>query len=1001
MSPKPPPAIENTRSPLDLASIRRRLSTLTGRQYWRSLEELAGTEEFLDFLHHEFPRLGALWGEVVDRRQFLTLMGAALALAGLGACARPPEKQVVPYAHTPEEIVPGKPLYFATATSLEGMGIGILVESDMGRPTKIEGNPDHPASLGATDVFTQASIVTLYDPDRSQVTTHLGEIRPWSGFSAAIRTVLEAQRELHGAGLRVLTGTITSPTLADQLQGLLKSFPQAKWHQYEPVGRDGARGGALAAFGEPVDAQYHFDKADVILSLDADFLSCGPASLRYVREFSARRRVQQTQNTMTRLYVVECMPSNTGAAADHRLPLRASEVESFARAVAAGVGVAVPVPAGLEAHTAWIAALVRDLQQHRGASVVLAGEQQPAAVHALAHAMNHSLGNAGSTVVYTDPVEARPMDQLASLVELMDDIDAGRVDALLILGGNPVYDAPADLRFAGRMQKVSLRIHMGLYQDETAALCHWHIPESHYLESWSDVRGYDGTATLIQPLIAPLYETKTAHELVAAFAGQSFATNYDIVRDYWKQRYSGGDFEGFWRTALHDGVVPGTALPPKPVSLRPDFLSTLPAPAPKARSLELVFRPDPTVFDGRFANNAWLQELPKSITKLTWDNAVFVSPATAERLGLASEEVVDLEHEGRHVRGPIWITPGHAQDCVTIVLGYGRTRAGKVGSNAGFNAYVLRTSKAPWFGGVQIRKTGERYPLACTQQHHSMEGRELVRAATLEQYRATPTFARGGREQEADNISLYPPFSYEGYAWGMAIDLNSCVGCNACVVACQAENNIPSVGKTEVGRGHEMHWLRIDRYYTGDLENPETYYEPVPCMHCENAPCELVCPVGATVHSSEGLNEMVYNRCVGTRYCSNNCPYKVRRFNFFQYANWTVESLKMLMNPDVTVRSRGVMEKCTYCVQRIVAGRIAAEKEERRVRDGEVVTACQAACPAEAIVFGDINDPNSRVAKLKAEPRNYGLLTELNTRPRTTYLAALRNPNAEITHGRS
>ncbi len=982
---------------LDLASIRRRLSGANGRQYWRSLEELAGTQDFLDYLHHEFPRLAALWDGAVDRRHFLKLMGASLALAGLGACARPPEEQVVPYAHAPDQIVPGEPLYFATAVSLEGMGTGVLVKSNMGRPTKIEGNPGHPASLGATDAFAQASVLTLYDPDRSQVTTHLGNIGPWSDFTATIRTVLDAQRELQGAGLRILTGTVTSPTLADQLQGLLTKFPKARWHQYEPVGRDNARAGALAAFGAYADAQYHLDKADVILALDADFLTCGPASLRYVREFSARRRVERMHGTMSRLYVVECTPSSTGALADHRLPLRASDIEGVARAVAAGLGLAVQAPTGSAAPAAWIAALVRDLQQHRGSSLVIAGDQQPPAVHVLAHAINHQLGNVGTTVVYTEPVEARPQDQLASLTDLVNDIDAGAVDALLILGGNPVYDAPADLHFGARLQQITLRIHHSLYQDETSALCHWHIPQSHELESWSDVRAFDGTVTIVQPLIAPLYETKTAHQVLAAFAGSSDASGYDLVRAYWKGRYTGANFEHFWRQAVHDGVVPDTALPAKTVSLQPDCLANLPPPPPGVQSLELVFRPDPTVFDGRFANNAWLQELPKPVTKLTWDNAVLVAPATAQRLDLHNEEVVELEYDGRRLQGPVWITPGHAADCVTVTLGYGRTHAGRVGSNTGFNAYAVRASKARWFGGgLQLRKTGARHALACTQHHHGMEGRELVQFATLAEYQANPEFTRAKSEPDGGDISLYPGFQYNGYAWGMVIDLNACVGCNACVVACQAENNIPSVGKEEVARGHEMHWLRIDRYYTGGLDNPQMFYEPVPCMHCENAPCELVCPVGATVHSSEGLNEMIYNRCVGTRYCSNNCPYKVRRFNFFQYSNRTVETLKMVENPEVSVRSRGVMEKCTYCVQRILAGRIVAEKEDRRVRDGEVVTACQAACPAEAIVFGDLNDTASQVAALKAQPRHYGLLTELNTRPRTTYLAALRNPNKEI-----
>ncbi|MFI5364149.1 MAG: TAT-variant-translocated molybdopterin oxidoreductase [Candidatus Binatia bacterium] len=984
---------------LDLAAIRRRLAASTGQQYWRSLEELADTPEFHRFLERELPRQAMGLLSAVDRRQFLKLMGASLALAGLSACTRQPTEKIVPYVRQPEQLVPGQPLFFATAIPFSGVASGVLVESHMGRPTKVEGNPQHPASLGATDAFAQASVLTLYDPDRSQVITHIGEIRPWSAFLAAVRTALDGQREQHGAGLRVLTETVTSPTLAQQLRELLAAFPQAQWYQYEPANRDNARTGSRLALGEYVDLQYHFDKADVVFALDADFLSCGPGHVRYVRDFNTRRRVQADQrDEMNRLYVVESTPSNTGAMADHRLPLRAGQIADFARAVAAGLGLAVQPPAGLDAHAKWIAALVRDLQQHRGASLVIAGDAQPAAVHALAHAINDALGNVGRTVEYTDPVEAKPTLHDTSLRELVTEMQAKQVAMLLILGGNPVFNAPADVPFAAALAKVPLSVHVSLYSDETSELCHWDIPEAHPLESWSDARAYDGTVSIMQPLIAPLYEGKTVHEVLAALSEHPERSSHDIVRDYWKGRHSGDDFEHFWRRSLHDGVVADTALPAKQVALRPDALVTSAPAAADTHALEIIFRPDPTIFDGRFANNGWLQELPKPITRLTWDNAALISPATAERLALGNEDVVELRYGGRSLRAPIWITPGHAPDAVTVHFGYGRRRAGKVGNGAGFNAYAVRTADAPWFdSGLELRPTGERCALSSTQHHHSMEGRPLVRVGTLDEYRACPDFAREMAEEPARSDTLYPDdHPYTGYAWGMAIDLNTCTGCNACVIACQSENNIAIVGKTEVGRGHEMHWIRVDRYYAGDLDNPQTYHQPVPCMHCENAPCEVVCPVGATVHSSEGLNDMVYNRCVGTKYCSNNCPYKVRRFNWFLYSDWTTESLKALRNPDVTVRSRGVMEKCTYCVQRINAGRIQAQKEDRTIRDGEVVTACQQACPAEAIVFGNINDPNSRVATLKAEPRNYALLGDLNTRPRTTYLARLRNPNPEI-----
>ena len=818
---------------------------------------------------------------------------------------------------------------------------------------------------------------------------------------------------------------------------MLARFPGAKWHSYEPVNRDNAHAGDRLAFGTDVNTIYRFENAEVILSLDSDFLFSGPANVRYARDFAGKRRVAQGKVAMNRLYAIEATPSVTGAMADHRMALRPSEIPNFAAAVAAKIGLAVQSTADPERFQ-WIDALVRDLQKHREASVVVAGDRQPPGVHALAHAMNQALDNVGKTVVYTDPIEANPVDQMASLRELVKDMESGAVRILLMLGGNPVYTAPVDLGFAEQLAKVPLRVHSGLYEDETSAYCHWHIPETHYLESWSDIRAYDGTATILQPLIAPLYSGKSFHEILAALLGRPGETAYDIVRNYWRGQKLAGDFEIGWRRAVHDGVVAGTTFPPKAVKLKAptnEWLARSPSPSetrhptpgilkpkletrnPKPEtprrslgaSLEISFQPDPTVFDGRFANNGWLQELPKPLTKLTWDNAALVSPKTAQRLGLSYRigarggehgrvftDLVELRYEGRSLRAPAWIVPGHADDCVTVHLGYGRTRAGKVGNGTGFNAYGIRTANAPSYGtGAEIRKLGTQYTLACTQFHHSMEGRDLVRAATLEEYRKKPDFAQGEHHHEPEG-SLYPGFKYEGYAWGMAIDVNACIGCNACVVACQAENNIAVVGKTEVTRGREMHWLRIDRYYKGSPENPETYHQPVPCMHCENAPCELVCPVGATSHSHEGLNDMVYNRCVGTRYCSNNCPYKVRRFNFFQYADFETPSLKPLRNPDVTVRSRGVMEKCTYCVQRINVAKIEAEKENRAVRDGEIVTACQAACPTEAIFFGDINNRDSVVAKAKADSLNYGLLTELNTKPRTTYLAKLKNPNPEI-----
>ena len=980
---------------LDLEAIRRRLEQSRGQQYWRSLDELAQSDGFQDFLQREFPRQASEWHDAGGRRRFLQLMGASLALAGLSACTKQPPEPIVAYVRQPEEVIPGKPLFFATAVTLSGVATGVLVESHLGRPTKVEGNPEHPASLGAADAFAQASVLSLYDPDRSQTLLQLGEIRPWPAFLGAMSEALADQRVKKGAGLRFLTETVTSPTLANQIRGVLAEFPAARWHQYEPAGAHSARAGARLAFGAPVNTYYQLAKADVILALDADFLCSGPASLRYARDFADRRRVRGEETAMNRLYAVEAAPSPTGAKADHRLPLRASEMETFAAAMAGAVGVA-GAPAVSGPHATWIQAVAKDLREHRGACVVIAGDQQTPAVHAWAQAMNLALGNVGKTIVHTDSLEAEPVDQIESLRELVTEMDAGRVELLVIVGGNPVYNAPADFTFRERMAKVKLRVHSGLYDDETSEMCQWHVPAAHSLETWGDARAFDGTVTIQQPLIAPLYFGRSVHELFAAFSDKPERSAYQIVREYWMTQKPSADFEPWWRKAVHDGVVAGSALPPKTVSAR--ALNLQPGAAPQGS--EIVFRPDPTIYDGRFANNGWLQELPKPLTKVTWDNVAQISPATAQRLGLQNEDFVELSYQGRKVPAPVWISPGHANESVSVTLGYGRTRAGHVATGAGFNAYALRTSAAVWSGaGVEIRALGRKHPLACTQQHHSLEGRSLAISGTIEEYRKKPGFVGELAEAPPKELTLYPGFKYEGYAWGMAIDQSACVGCNACVVACQAENNIAVVGKEQVINGREMHWLRIDTYFKGELDNPETLYQPVMCMHCENAPCELVCPVQATSHSTEGLNDMVYNRCVGTRYCANNCPYKVRRFNYLLYSDWATESLKLQRNPDVSVRSRGVMEKCSYCVQRINSAKIESEKEDRLIRDGEIQTACQASCPTQAIVFGDINDKNSRVAKMKAEELNYGLLTELNTRPRTTYLAALRNPNPEIERG--
>jgi molybdopterin-containing oxidoreductase family iron-sulfur binding subunit len=994
---------------------------------FRTLDELAGDPAFRDRLCNEFPSQADAITDPVERRTFLRLMAASLGLAGVTACTRQPVETIVPYVRQPEEVVPGKPLYYATAMTLGGVGSGLLVESHEGRPTKIEGNADHPSSLGAADVFAQAAILDLYDPDRARAVTNLGEIRPWADFLAIIRNAAAAQQSRQGGGIRILTPSVSSPTLAAQMQELLTRFPSAKWHRWDPAAPVNAMAGSKLAFGEYVSCQYRFADADVIVSLDADFLGTGPGWLRYARDF-ASRRLPELRERMNRLYAIESMPGLTGSKADHRFALRPSEVRNVAAALARAVGVSVPGNSNESAERVNVAAIAKDLQAHRGACLVLAGEGQPPSVHALAHAMNAALGNVGRTVLYTDSVEAAPVEQLQSLRELTTDMNAGQVDILVIAGSNPVYTAPIDLNFAEALGKVPLRVHLSSHEDETSELCHWQIPEAHFLEAWSDVRAHDGTISIVQPLIAPLFGGRTLHEVIGAFGETPDKSPYDLVREHWLKQTAPGAteptpaFESVWRRWLHDGIMADSALPPRSVTFQPSSLADEGADAPagfsrgteggatSGETFEISFHLDPSILDGRFANNGWLQELPKPITKLTWDNAVLVSPATAARLqaepapafrggehGQIVTDVVELRYKDRTIRGPIFPVVGHPDNCVTVHLGYGRRRGGRIAENNGFSAFALRTSDSMWFAsGLQVVRTGERYSLACTQYHHLMEGRGLVHAATREEFERDPHSVHEGSHVPPRTLTLYPDYKYEGYKWGMAIDVNACIGCNACIVGCQAENNIPVVGKDQVLRGREMHWLRVDSYHDGPADEPHTYFQPVPCMQCENAPCEVVCPVAATVHSHEGLNDMVYNRCIGTRYCANNCPYKVRRFNYLLYQDWETPSLKLGRNPDVTVRSRGVMEKCTYCVQRINEGRIEAEKANRRIRDGEVKTACQGTCPTDAIVFGDLNDPSSRVAQLQAGARNYALLPELNTRPRTTYLAAIRNVNPEV-----
>jgi quinol:cytochrome c oxidoreductase iron-sulfur protein precursor len=1027
----------------EIEAVRAQLQQVRGKQFWRSLDQLVDTPAFRELLAREFPQGASELSDPVSRRSFLKLMGASLALAGLSGCTfaiKQPQEQVAPFARAPRDQIPGIPNYYATAVTLDGFALGVTVKSNEGRPTKIEGNPVHPASLGATDVFAQAELLALYDPDRPETVRRSGLLSTWETFLTAITEMLQVQRALQGQGLRVLTPTITSPTLRSQMKELLTTFPAARWIQYDPVGRSNTYAGTKLAFGAPYEPRYDFTQADVVLALDADFVSEGPGRVRYARDLMQRRRVRAETNTMSRLYVAEPVFSPTGAIADHRLAVSAGMIGQLAAAVANQLGVAAVAPAtGLnEKQQQWVSAVVADLRRAGSRAVVIVGEEQPPVVHAIAHAINLQLGAVGTTVEYTEPV-AQPSDP-QDLLTLVNDLRAGSVELLVIIDSNPVFTAPADLGFAEAMRQAKQVVVLNPYEDETAALATWFIPLTHSLESWSDARAYDGTATIIQPLIRPLYSSRSAHELVAALNGNIGVTDYDIVRAYWQQQTGLEDaaFDDFFKRALSSGVVEGSRFAPVQVSLVNGL--RLEAPAPSA-GLELIFRPDPAIWDGRFANNGWLQELPRPMTKLTWDNAALVSPRTAIRLlnlpfdpnslsapGRAREQALErlAGENGRMIdvttpvgtlRLPIWIVPGHAEDTITVTLGYGRQQGGRVAEGAGFNTYRLRLSASPWLvAGVGVVATNERYLLVSTQDHWTLEGRDVVRAGEFARFKEDPKYIAkevyaekyGSPERKPKYQSLLagslPGYDYStGNQWGMVIDLSACIGCNACVIACQAENNIPIVGKEEVARGREMHWIRIDRYYAGeDLDNPEAYLMPMTCAHCEQAPCELVCPVAATVHDAEGINNMVYNRCVGTKYCSNNCPFKVRRFNFLQYSDLTSESLKLMRNPQVTVRNRGVMEKCSYCVQRISAARIKAKVEGNRpIRDGEVVTACQQVCPTEAIIFGNINDPESRVAQIKQQPHNYTVFDELNLKPRTSYLARVRNPSEGLDGGHS
>ncbi|HEX5236621.1 MAG TPA: TAT-variant-translocated molybdopterin oxidoreductase [Silvibacterium sp.] len=1019
--------MEKTHTKLTLDEVRAKLGPQTGKKYWRSIDELAGSPEFDAAVKEEFPQHSSEWIDPVSRRGFLKLMGASMALAGLSGCTKQPDEPIYPYVKAPEDLVLGKPVYFASAFPFPTGAVPLLVKTDAYRPIKVDGNPDHPYNQGGSDPIAQGTLLDLYDPDRSQRVYYRGEPRPWAVFLASYRAMLADKKSSGGQGLYFLSSTVTSPTLAAQWKKGQATYPNAKFIQYDPVNRDSAYAASKMAFGDYTDAQYKLDAADIIVSLDADFLSGSafPGFHRLAKDYANRRRLQKGtagEASMNRLYAVESMTTTTGMKAEHRLAIRASDVAGFAADLAAAVGAGSAASGYTWSGDAqkFMAAVVKDLKASGGKCVVIPGEQQPPSVHLAAIAINNSLGNVGKTVVYTETVNPMPSIQNDDMKSLVADMDSGKVDWLVILNANPIYSAPADLEFADAFNKVGTVVHFDNHRNETGLPAHWHINAAHYLESWTDARAYDGTLSVVQPMIEPLYGGHSVHEIMQSLLDNPDVSPYTAVRETWSAQTSAGngaDADFGWRKLLHDGFLANSAFKPKAGAGK----ASIPVPPPQtpSDSLEIVFRPDPNVYDGRYANVGWLQEIPRPITNLSWDNAALMSHATLAKLGVTEHQVIEITLNGKKVLAPALPIPGHADGSITLHLGQGRT-TGRVAGGVGFNAYSIRPSGSPLIAtGATIRKTDKEWGLAIPKSHyidqratyvggdgsgtHSLEGNEaldrgIIRYATLDEFKQDPGFAHEGygKDDPEPDESMFPAYRYDKNAWGMSIDLNSCVGCNACVASCYAENNIAVVGQHQATIGRIMQWIRIDTYFEGDLAAPRAHFQPMTCHHCENAPCEQVCPVGATVHSPEGLNVMVYNRCVGTRYCSNNCPYKVRRFNFLLFSDYETPSLKLMHNPDVTVRSRGVMEKCSYCLQRINEVKIEADKNGRDIRDGEIITACQQACPTNAIVFGNINDANSKVAKLKKHERTYGVLADLNTRPRTTYVAEVININPDL-----
>jgi Fe-S-cluster-containing dehydrogenase component len=1032
-------------------------------QYWRSIEErgrLADPEKMqvenaAEFPKGHFEKPPTEEALLVSRRGLLGAMTATLAIVGAEGCRRPVEK-IVPYTRMPEDVIPGVPSHYATVIQRRGDAVGLLVESHEGRPTKIEGNEAQTSSLGAADLVTQATILDLYDPERSTTPTKKGAPAGWGDFEGELTAKLAEFDKDQGAKLRVLMPPTLSPTVLRMRGALAQRFPKARVHTWSAVSDSNLREGARIAFGEPVNSLYSFDRARVILSLDSDFLQTESGNVHATTTFAAGRRLRSSHDAMSRLYVVEPGRSLTGMNADHRLRLPASDVERYARALTVelsknGVNVGDDIQRSASKASAdglpakWLGAVAKDLAANRGRALVVVGSRQPPSLHALAHAINAALGAPGTSLNHAPVADPDELDAVTDIKALTDAMAAGQVEALVILGGNPVYDAPADLAFADKLAKVPFSVHSSLFVDETSGKSTWHVPRAHAYESWGDERALDSSVSIRQPLIAPLYggrddiellalmansEEKTAHEAVRATIRTATLASHGLTgcgpaadgkidcRDPASNtvpvRVS--DLEREWNRALAQGVAERAKGPTPPRAVRPADIaaaldkSALPAPVGPG-ALEVTFAPCPKMVDGAHANNTWLQEMPDPVTKLVWDNAAIVSPTTAKALGIDSKDIIKIAVGDKSITAGVWVLPGQADNSIALTLGWGRTSAGRIGNGRGFDVYPIRTTAALGFASAQVSKTGsDPYFFAQTQEHSSTEGRPIAHEATLTDYKQRPNFAELD-SPPARALPLWNQQDYsQGHQWGMSVDLNACTGCGACVIACMSENNVPVVGKLEVWRGREMHWLRIDRYWVEDpklnatADDPLAINQPLACVHCEEAPCENVCPVNATTHGPEGLNEMAYNRCIGTRYCANNCPYKVRHFNYLNWHNDSVwketaglpESLQMQQNPNVTVRFRGVMEKCTYCVQRIQSSKIRAKRELRELKDQEIKTACQQTCPASAIVFGDINDPNSLVTRWTRTDRRYGLLQELGTRPRTTYLGKVRNPNPEM-----